>query len=461
MPGSSQNPSGSSSPGAAPAEGDAPVLVDLVLRDADWIVPCDARMRRVERGSIAVESGRVAAVGEAHEMARRFRGRREVDARGLLLLPGLVNAHTHAAMSCFRGLGDDLPLRRWLFEVIFPAESAFVTPELVYHGTRLSCAEMLLGGVTTFCDGYFHEEEAARAAVESGARAILGQGVLDFPAPDNPDPARARERVETFLAAFPTGCDRVRPSLFCHAPYTCGPQTLEWVKALCRERGMLFQIHLSETAREVEDLTACYGLRPAFHLDRLGLLDDLTLCAHGIWLDQAEITLLAERGAGIAHCPESNMKLASGVAPIPELILAGVRVGLGTDGPASNNDLDLFSEMGRAARLEKVMKLDPTAAPAAGTLHMATAGGATVLGWGDEIGSLEAGKRADIVAIDLARPHLVPLYDPVSHLVHAAGPGDVKHVWVNGEQVVRDGRLTTMDVRETMEAVRRLARKIR
>ena len=287
-----------------------------------------------------------------------------MDLSGFLVLPGLINTHTHAAMSCFRGLGDDLPLARWLYEVIFPAEAAQVNPEMVYRGTLLACVEMLKNGITTFCDGYFFEEAAVQAVLETGMRAVLGQGVLDFPTPDQPDPARSRERVEAFLESFPKDVDRLRPSIFCHTPYTCCAETLQWAKDLSRNRGILFQTHLSETAAEVEEILRKQGERPVFYLDRLGILDHRTLCAHAVWLEPEEIELLAARGVKVSHNAESNMKLASGIAPIPRMLAAGIKIGLGTDGCASNNNLDLFSEMDKVAKLHKVIHRDPVVCPA-------------------------------------------------------------------------------------------------
>lgn len=435
--------------------------IDCILANAEWVVTCDGEMRCIPSGAVAIEGDTIVAAGPTDEVDSLFRGRWRMDLHNHILLPGLINTHTHAAMSCFRGLSDDLPLLRWLHEVIFPAERACVSPELVYWGTLLSAVEMLLNGTTTFCDGYFFEEAAARAALHSGMRAVLGQGILDFPTPDQPEPHRFRERAETFLEHFPEGGgDRLRPSLFCHALFTCGPQTIQEVKALCRERKILFQMHLSESAPEVERHVKEHGQRPVPYLDGLGVLDGQSLFIHGVWLDAGEILILGERGAGLSHNPESNMKLASGVAPVPELLAAGVNVGLGTDGCASNNDLDLFTEMDRAAKLQKVFRNDPVVCSAPGMLHMATRGGACALGWGDAIGSLEPGKKADIIAIDVDQPHLTPLYDPVSHLVYAARGSDVRHVWVNGRRLVADGRIVHLDVAEVMDRVRKMGGEI-
>jgi 5-methylthioadenosine/S-adenosylhomocysteine deaminase len=435
--------------------------MDLLLTNISWLVTCDKKMLCFRSGALAIEGSKLVAVGPTDQVQQRFRGRRELDLSGFLVLPGLINTHTHAAMSCFRGIADDLPLLRWLHEFIFPTEAAHVNPDLVYWGTLLACVEMLKNGVTTFCDGYFFEEAAVRAASDSGIRAILGQGVLNFPTPDQPDPSRSRDRAEAFLHSFPKDADRLRPSIFCHAPYTCSGETLQWAKSLCRDEGILLQIHLSETAAEVEELTQKFGERPVSYLDRLGILDDRTLCSHAVWLDPKEIELLAARKVRISHNAESNMKLASGVAPIPRMLAAGIKIGLGTDGCASNNNLDLFSEMDKVAKLHKVVQQDPVVCPAPQVLKMATRDGAAALGWDRQIGSLEVGKQADLIAIDLNQPHLTPLYHPESHLVYAVKGSDVRHVWVDGEQVVRDGQVLSTDEAGVITAVRSLSQKIK
>lgn len=438
-----------------------PRSVDWLLLNADWIVTCDEQPGCIPEGAVAIEGDVLAAVGPTTLLRRQYRGRREISLEGHVLIPGLINTHGHAAMSCLRGLEDDLLLDRWLHEVIFPAEAAVMTEETVYWGTLLSAVEMIQNGITTVCDGYFFEEAATRAVLDAGLRGVLGQGILDFPTPDCPDPARSRKRAEAFLNSFPSGNPMVRPSLFCHAPYTCSSPTLTWAKALCRERGILFQTHLSETASEVREFADLHGVSPTFYLDRLGVLDEWTLCAHAVWLSEPEIDLLARRRVGISHNPESNMKLASGVCPLTDLLTRGVKVGLGTDGCAANNDLDLFSEMDRAAKLEKVFRSDPTAGRASRILDLATLGGAGVLHWEDDLGSLKIGKKADIVAIDFNQPHLTPVYDPVSHLVYAVKGSDVRHVWVGGRQVLADGRVLGIDPHAVMDRVRTVSDQVR
>lgn len=447
------------SPNRSPA--DAPREVDWLLFNADWLVTCDLDMHRHRRGAVAIDHGTLTGVGSTDDIRRAFRGRKEIDLSGHILMPGLINTHTHAAMSLFRGLADDMRLQEWLEKVIFPTEAAFVKSDTVYTGTLLAVLEMLKGGTTTFCDGYFHEAAAARAARAGGIRAVMGQGIVDFPTPDQPDPGRARETADAFLSSFGSFAGRVRPSLFCHAAYTCSPATLQWVKQLCRENTILFQTHLAETSAETEEISRRYGARPAGHLEALGLLDELTLCAHGIWLSAAEIKVLSTLGTSVSHCPESNMKLASGIAPISRLIAEGVRVGLGTDGCASNNDLDLFSEMNTAAKLHKVFERDPLACPAPVALSMATLWGAAALGLAHLTGSLEVGKKADLIAVDINQPHLAPLYDPISHIVYSARRSDVRHVWVDGEQVVEEGTVLSINEAEVLAEANRLGTFIR
>lgn len=431
--------------------------VDCILTQADHLITCDDAFRVFSPGAIAVHQGLIVAVGTPAEVEQHHAAKETIKLSGHILLPGLVNTHVHGAMSLFRGLGDDLPLDRWLHERIFPAESRHVQPEFVHLGTLLSCVEMLLGGTTCFGDGYFFEEAAAQAADLSGIRGVLGQGILDFPTPDVPDPIAAKDRVWAFLEKFPRPSSRLHPSLFCHAPYTCRPETLQWAKTVCNDRGMLFQIHVSETLGEVEEIRSRYGMSPVRHLEQLGILDDKTLCAHAVWVDEQEIQILAEKNARIAHNVESNLKLASGIAPIPSMLEAGITVGLGTDGCASNNDLDLFSEMSLTARVHKAVAGNPTVCDARRVLLMATRMGAEALGLGPVTGSLEKGKRADLVAVDITQPHCTPLYDPVSHLVYAARSSDVRHVWVDGVPVVQNGLIRTVDMPALLQKARRAA----
>ncbi|MGA9755993.1 MAG: amidohydrolase [Desulfobaccales bacterium] len=399
----------------------------------------------LSHGYAAVEGGKIAALGQADAIQDLPPARERLDVHGALVLPGLVNTHCHAPMVWFRGLADDLPLQQWLTECIFPAEAGWLDADKVYWGALLAAAEMIRGGVTTVADGYFFEAAVRQALADAGLRAVVAQGVVDFPAPGVPDPARNLEVAAEFLDTGSAYRDRLTSAVFCHSPYTCGPETLQKAKDLTRARGVPFFLHLAETRQEVDDLTCRTGLSPGAYLDRLGVLDELTVAVHAVWLPPPDRELLARRGVKVSHCPESNLKLAAGVAPIPDLLKLGVTVGLGTDGAASNNNLDLWGEMSLAARLHKVWGHDPILLPAAQVVGLATREGAQVLGLGEITGTLEIGKAADLIVVDVNQPHLTPLYDPYSHLVYAARAADVRHVMVGGRWLLHDRRFTTLD----------------
>jgi 5-methylthioadenosine/S-adenosylhomocysteine deaminase len=401
--------------------------------------------RPLPQGYVAVQGDRIAAVGQVEDGQNLPPTRERLDAQGALVLPGLVNTHCHAAMIWFRGLADDLPLQQWLQEFIFPAEAGWLDADKVYRGALLAAAEMIRGGITTVADGYFFAAAVRQALAEAGLRTVVAQGVVDFPAPGVPDPARNLEVAAEFLdsgAAFP---DRLISAVFCHSPYTCGPETLKRAKDLTRARGVPFFLHLAETREEAADLKRRTGQSPGAYLDHLGILDELTVAVHAVWLPPEDQDLLARRGVKVSHCPESNLKLAAGVAPIPALLKLGVTVGLGTDGAASNNNLDLWGEMSLAARLHKVWHGDPTLLPAAQVAALATREGAKVLGLGETTGTMTPGKAADLIVVAVNQPHLTPLYDPYSHLVYAARAADVRHVMVDGRWLLWDRRFTTLD----------------
>ena len=373
-----------------------------------------------------------------------------IDAQGGIVMPGLINAHVHLPMSIFRGLADDLPLAQWLNEYIFPAEQKYISRQTVRIGTLLSCAEMIMSGTTTCCDGYFYEDAVAAAVLETGLRAVLAQGVIDFPAPGVPDPLKNVEAATVFVKQWKNRSSLITPSIFCHSPYTCSTDTLKKAKQAADLLGVLFQIHVAETKQEVEQIHEMHGISPVKYLDSLGVINGNTLISHAVWLDEEDMDVLAGRNARIAHCPESNMKLASGVAPIPDMIETGICVGLGTDGCASNNNLDLFVEMDSAAKLHKVVKGDPTVMDAKTVIKMATIKGAKAIGLGDIIGSLEPGKQADIIIIDTQKPHLTPMYHPESHVVYAVNGADVSDVFVSGKPLVRNYLPINLDVNEIM-----------
>jgi 5-methylthioadenosine/S-adenosylhomocysteine deaminase len=399
----------------------------------------------ISDGYVAIQGDHIAAVGQSRAPQDLPPARQTIDAQGALVLPGLVNTHCHAPMVWFRGLADDLPLQKWLTEFIFPAEGGWLDDEKVYWGALLAAAEMIRGGTTTVADSYFFEAAVRRALSEAGLRANVAQGVVDFAAPGVPDPTRNLEVAAEFLD---TGADypsRLTSSVFCHSPYTCGEKTLQKAKHLTRAHGVPFFIHLAETREEVFNLTRRTGLSPATYLDRLGLLDDATVAVHAVWLEPPDLELLAQRRVKVSHCPDSNLKLAAGVAPIPGFLKLGVTVGLGTDGAASNNNLDLWGEISLAARLHKVWSHDPMLLPAAQVLALATREGAKVAGLGPTTGTLTPGKAADLIVVPVNAPHLTPLYDPYSHLVYAARAADVAHVMVGGRWLLYDRQFTTLD----------------
>ena len=422
---------------------------DIVIHGGTVITVNDA-FDIIENGLICISGDRLARIENCPPSGSLPPAVKTIDARGMLVLPGLVNTHTHCPMTLFRGLADDLPLQLWLQKHIFPAESRHIDPDTVTLGTMLACAEMILSGTTTCCDGYFLEDDVARAMQQSGMRAVLGQGVIDLPAPGVPDAADNVAAAERFIARWQTISSRLQPSIFCHSPYTCSPATLQAAKKAADQAGVLFQIHVAETREESAQL-ADGRSTPVKFLDRLGLLDDNTLLVHCVWLDDADVEIIAERGAAVAHCPESNMKLAAGIAPVIELLAAGVSVGLGTDSCASNNNLDMLQEMDTAAKLHKVHRMEPTVADAGTVLRLATAGAASAVGLGKEIGTLEGGKKADLILIDARQPHLVPLYHPVSQVVYAAKGSDVHTAIIDGRIVMENRRLLTLNLGQILE----------
>ncbi len=414
----------------------------------------------IDKGAVAIRDGKIVGVGSHDDILGRFFAEETLEAEHGLVMPGMVNCHTHAAMTCFRGMADDLPLGRWLKDHVFPAEARFVDEEFVYWGTLLACIEMVRAGTTTFCDGYFFETKAAEAAKAMAVRAVLGQGIVDFSTPDVREPSRNLAYAESFIEAWEHD-PLITPALFCHTPYTCSAQTLDGARDIAERKGSPLLIHLLETK---EERTMPFGngiVGPLPFLDHIGFLGDHTVAVHCVWVNDDEIRLLKEKRVKVVHTPESNMKLASGLAPVTRMLSEGLLVGLGTDGCASNNDLDLFSEMDVAAKVHKLASGDPTVMDAKTVFEMATLSGAKVLGLGDVVGSLEVGKRADVIVLNLKKPHLVPLYNVFSHVVYAARGSDVDSVLVDGRFVMREGRIVTVDEEEVMDRVAAIAEKIR
>ena len=407
-----------------------PVAIDLLI-EPSWIAAVDPDTV-LKNHSVAVDAGRIIAVLPSGEARNRFNPAKHVCLEDHILIPGLVNLHTHAAMSLMRGLADDLPLMEWLQKHIWPAESANLSPQLVYDGTRLACAEMLLGGVTCFNDMYFFPEAAANAAAELGMRAMLGITTLEFPTPYASD---ADDYINKGLAVREQWRDHSLIG-FClapHAPYTVSDASFTRILTLSAQLNLPIHCHIQETKQEVDDSRRQHGETPLARLKRLGLLGPGFIAVHALHLEDSDLELLVTNSCSIAHCPTSNLKLASGIAPVARMRQLGINVGLGTDGAASNNRLDMFSEMRLAALLAKASSGDASVLPARQALRMATLDGAVALGLGNEIGSITPGKAADLVAVSLNGLNTKPCYDPVSHLVHAAGRECVTHVWIAGK----------------------------
>ncbi len=432
---------------------------DLLITNATLLAnPADGHLQMATY--LAVKDGAIVGIGAMADLDAQPEADHIINAAGNLVMPGLINCHNHGAMTLFRGLADDLPLMTWLNEHIFPAEARLVDAEMVYWCSKLAAAEMILDGTTTVADAYFHEDAAAKAFCEAGLRAVVAQGIIDFPAPGVPDPKQNITAAANFLATWQGKNSLLTPALFCHSPYTCSPDTLQRAKGLAREAGNLFFIHLAETREEVAQLKEQHGCTPVGLLHKLGLLDAKTVCVHCVWLEEGDIGLLRESGAKVVTCPESNMKLGSGIAPLAELLAAGVEVGLGTDGCASNNDLDLFQEMGSCARLHKVAAHEPTRLPATTLLGIATEVGARILGLAGQIGRLAVGFRADCLIINTRQPHLTPFHNPET-LVYAGRGSDVATVLIDGKVVMQDRQLLSFDLAETLDKVRCLAKRVK
>jgi 5-methylthioadenosine/S-adenosylhomocysteine deaminase len=422
----------------------APAGDDVWLVAGGLVLTMDGAGTIIPHGTVAIQGNTIAAIGPAAELARRYPLARRLDAAGRIVMPGLIDAHTHVPMTLFRGLADDLDLMDFLRGHIFPAEARFVDESFVRWGTRLACLELLQGGVTTFVDMYYFEDAVAEEAVRAGMRAVVGETLIDFPAPDNKSWEAATAYTETFLERW-HGHPLITPAVAPHATYTVSPEHLVQAHALAVAHGAPMLMHLAEDRSEVATIKEKYGRTPVEYVAGLGILDHRVVAAHVIWPSPAEIALLARRHVGVVHCPQSNMKVAAGVAPVPALLAAGVAVALGTDGAASNNDLSLWEEMDTAAKLAKVTAGDPKALPARTAVAMATRLGAQALGMEDEIGSLEVGKRADLILVRTDAVHQIPHYDPYSLLVYSTKAGDVDAVIVDGHVVMAGGRVLTVD----------------
>ncbi|MFN2396138.1 MAG: amidohydrolase family protein [Bacteroidales bacterium] len=434
-------------------------IPDLIIHDA-MIITMNSEYKIYVDGAIVIKNDRILAIGDTAEIIDNYDAREMIDGSGKLIMPGLINTHTHVPMTIFRGYADDMPLHEWLYDYIFPVESEFVNAENVTLGTKLAMAEMIRSGTTTFNDMYYHIEDIANVVDQVGMRAVLSESVIDFPAPNSPTPEDGLKTAEELIKKW-NNHPRITISVSAHSPYSCSAKLLLSAKTLADKYKVPFNIHVAETRKEFDQTQKDFGLTPVGYLDQLGVLDKNVIAAHGVHITDDDIRILAERGVSVAHNPECNMKLASGVAPIPELMKAGVKVGLGTDGVASNNDLDLFDEMHTAAILHKLNSKDPTVLDAQTVIEMATMGGARVLGMENEIGSLEAGKKADMILMDMLQPHAHPIYNIYSLLVYSMKAADVESVIIDGKFVMRDRKILNMDEKSLYSKIENIAAKIR
>jgi 5-methylthioadenosine/S-adenosylhomocysteine deaminase len=424
------------------------------------VVTQNATRQILSRGAVAIDGTDIVEVGDVQAIAAKYQARETVDARGQVVLPGLINTHTHAPMVMYRGLADDLALMDWLQKYIFPAEAKTVSPELVRIGTRLAALEMIESGTTTFADMYYFEEEIATAAFAAGLRGVLGETIIQFPVADAKTPAEGLARAERFIREFKDN-GLIVPAVAPHALYTNDKATLVASAELGRKYDVPILIHFAETEDEVRVAREQYRMSPAAALESIGFWGPKTLAAHGIWVSDEDIAILKRRNVGVAHNPESNMKLASGAAPVTKYLAAGVALGLGTDGAASNNDLDMFEAMRQAAFLAKHATKDPTAVPAQTALDLATIGGARALAMERLIGSIEAGKRADVITVSMAAARQTPLYDPISHLVYTTRGDDVRTTIVNGKILMKGRQVRTLDKAAVIADANRIAAKVR
>jgi 5-methylthioadenosine/S-adenosylhomocysteine deaminase len=424
------------------------------------VVTVDADRRILSPGAIAIDGRTIVAVDRPEVVAASFRAADTINASGLVVMPGLVNTHTHAPMVMYRGLADDLALMDWLQKYIFPAEAKTVSPDFVRTGTRLAVLEMIGSGTTTYADMYYFEEEIARVTRKAGLRGVLGETIIGFPSPDAKTPAEGLMRNEAFIREFAHD-ELITPAVAPHSMYTVDRESLQSSRRLADRYEVPLLIHVAETQEEVRTSRETHQMAPFAYLDSIGFLGPRVVAAHAVWVSDDEIPVLVRTRVGISHNPESNMKLASGTAPIPKYLSAGLAVGLGTDGAASNNDLDMFEAMRQAAFLHKLQTGDPTVVGAPAVVEMATIGGARVLGLDKLVGSLEPGKRADVILVSMRGARQTPMYNPVSHLVYVSKGADVRTTIVNGRVLMRDRRVLTLDEPAVLAEARKMAERVR
>jgi 5-methylthioadenosine/S-adenosylhomocysteine deaminase len=434
--------------------------VDLMVR-GDYVVTMEGNVEPVKEGAVVVDKGMIVAVGRYEELAARYHAREVIGGEGRVVLPGLINGHTHAAMTLLRGIADDRELIDWLNNYIFPTERRFVDAEFVRVGTELACWEMIRGGTTTFVDMYYFPESVARAIESCGLRVLVGPSVIDQKSPDATNAAESLALASEFVTRWKGRNNRIVPIIAAHAIYTLKPEQLVATRAKAQELGVPISIHISESRFEVDYSQKNYGTTPVKELENLDFFSGPTIGAHLVWPTNEEIPILARRRVGVIHNPTSNMKISSGVSPVPQMLKEGVAVGLGTDGPATNNDLDMWEEMRLAAFLQKVSTMDPQVIPARTALNMATLGGAQAIGLDKEIGALTVGRRADLIQVSLSDLHFTPMYDVISHLIYVADEQDVTTVVVDGKVLKRDGKVLTVDEARVRREAEAIAERIR
>lgn len=433
--------------------------VDLIIR-AEYVLTMEGDLTPIRDGAVAVKNKRITDVGSFADISKKYTSGKVLGGKGRALFPGLINTHTHAPMVYFRGLADDIPLKEWLEQHIWPAEAKWLSSEFVSDASELACLEMLKAGITNYCDMYFYSDAAGKTAEKIGMRAVLGSGILDFPTKFAATADEYFENAEIFINNW-KGNELITPCIAPHATYTCGPETYKRAGNTAEKYDIPLHTHLAETRWEVAEIQNRYGKTPVEYLDSIGFLSKRLSAAHCVWLTDKEIEILAKRNVGVSHCVESNLKLSSGFAPVTKMLKAGVKVSFGTDGAASNNDLNILSEMTTAAKLHKAVSEDPTALDNKTALLMATKYAAEVLGQGDKTGSIKPGKMADLVIANLEQPHLTPIYDIYSHIVYSLRASDIETVIVNGKIVVDNKKLTTMDESEILNKARQWQKKIK
>ncbi len=452
------SPSSSEETPAAPVatDGDA---IDLII-EGDYVVTMDDDGNVIANGALAIDGGLIIAMGTAEEINIQYSANGHLRGENRIVMPGLINGHSHAAMTLLRGVADDLPLLDWLTKYIFPAEVEFVDAEFVRIGTELACWEMIRGGTTTFVDMYYFPDVIAQVVESCGMRALVSATVIDQRSPDAENAADSLVKGMAFVDNWKGRNDRIMPIFGPHANYTLNAEQLAATRAAANDAGIPISIHMSESPYELEYSKQTYGMTSIELFESIGFLDGPTIGAHVVWPTEAEIAILAERKVGVIHNPTSNMKIASGISPVTDMLNAGVLVGLGTDGAASNNDLDMWEEMRLAALLQKVDKMDPEVLSASTVLRMATSGGARAVGLGDKVGMLSVGMRADVIQVSFDDVHFVPTYDVISHLVYVADEQDVASVTVDGKLLMRDGEFLTINTQRVAKEATEIAARI-